>query len=99
MRPFSKESWPHLYDNLLSPESNLLFDEEVYTQSEEMSPSTERLAVFLWLYYIDERLPMYVSRVYSHDLQRISLKDLQPTLSQNMSSLLTPFLQMCYPFW
>ena len=29
-----------------------------------------------------------MSRVYSHDLQKQSLKDLQPTLSQNMDSLL-----------
>ena len=64
------------------------FDGEVYNQSEEMSPSTERLAVFLWLYYIDERLPMYIVRVYSHELQKMTLKDLQPTLSQNMDSLL-----------
>ena len=78
----------HLYDNLLCPDSALLFDGVVYNASEEMSPSTERLAVFLWLHYIDERLPMYVARVYAHDLQRTSLKDLQPIISQNMHSLL-----------
>ena len=85
---FFQRIMAHLYDNLMCPESTLIFDGEVFTQSEEMSPSTERLAVFLWLYYIDERLPMYVSRVYSHDLQKMSLKDLQPILSQNMNSLL-----------
>ena len=78
----------HLYDNLLSPEAALLFDGEVYNTSEEMSPSTERLAVFLWLHYIDERLPMYVARVYAHELQSMTLKDLQPVISQNMNSLL-----------
>ena len=31
---------------------------------------------------------MYISRVYSNDLQKLTLKDLQPTLSQNMDSLL-----------
>ena len=85
---FFQRIMAHLYDNLLSAESELIYDGQVYTSSEEMSPSTERLAVFLWLHYIDERLPMYVSRVYSHDLQKMSLKDLQPTLSQNMQSLL-----------
>ena len=78
----------HLYDNLLCPGSALQFDGVVYNQTEQMSPSTERLGVFLWLHYIDERLPMYVARAYSHDLQKLSLKDLQPVLSQNMESLL-----------
>ena len=85
---FFQRIMAHLYDNLLCAESALIFDGEVYTGSEEMSPSTERLAVFLWLYYIDERLPMYVSRVYAHELQKMSLKDLQPVISQNMNSLL-----------
>ena len=31
---------------------------------------------------------MYVARVYAHELQKMSLKDLQPVLSQNMNSLL-----------
>ena len=85
---FFQRIMAHLYDNLLSADSQLLYEGEVYTESEDMSPSTERLAVFLWLHYIDKRLLMYVSHVYSHDLQKLSLKDLQPTLAQNMESLL-----------
>ena len=85
---FFQRIMAHLYDNLLSADSNLTFDGETYTGNEEMSPTTERLAVYLWLYYIDERLPMYVSRVYAHDLQSKSLKDMQPIISQNMESLL-----------
>ena len=85
---FFQRIMAHLYDNLLSAESQLIYDGQIYKGNEEMSPSTERLAVFLWLQIIDERLPMYVSRVYSHDLQKMSLKDLQPVLSQNMDSLL-----------
>ena len=53
-----------------------------------MSPTTERLAVYLWLQLIDERLPSYVARVYAHDLTSKSLKDIQPHLSQSMDSLL-----------
>ena len=34
---------------------------------EVMSPTTERLAVYLWLSLIDERLPAYIARVYAHD--------------------------------
>ena len=85
---FFQRIMAHLYDNLLCPGSALQFDGEVYNQTEQMSPSTERLGVFLWLHYIDERLPMYVARAYSHDLQKMSLKDIQPVLSQNMESLL-----------
>ena len=85
---FFQRIMAHLYDNLLSADCQLLYDGEIYNQFEEMSPSTERLAVFLWLHYIDERLPTYISRVYSHDLQKMTLTDLQPTLSQNMDSLL-----------
>ena len=85
---FFQRIMAHLYDNLLTAESGITFDGEEFRTNEEMSPSTERLAVFLWLHYIDERLPMYIARVYSHDLQRKSLKDLQPVISQNMDSLL-----------
>ena len=53
-----------------------------------MSPTVERLAVFIWLQYIDERLPGYVSRIYAKDLQTNSIKDLQPQISMNMQSIL-----------
>ena len=53
-----------------------------------MSPTVERLAVFLWLHFIDERLPSYISRVYAKDLQGNSIKDLQPQISMNMKSIL-----------
>lgn len=43
-----------------------------------MSPPTERLAVYLWLSLIDQRLPAYVARVFAHDLQSKTLKDIQP---------------------
>ena len=54
-----------------------------------MSPTTERLAVYLWLSLIDERLPAYVARIYAHDLQTKSLKEIQPLLAESMDSLLT----------
>ena len=78
----------HLYDNLLSAESHIKHDGEVVTIDEEMSPTTERLAVFFWLLQIDERLPAYISRVYAHDLQTNSLKDIQPQICQNLDSLI-----------
>ena len=65
-----------------------MFDGQAVTVNEEMSPTVERLAVFLWLKLIDKRLPLYVSRVYSHDLQTKSVKDLQPEICENLDSLL-----------
>ena len=78
----------HIDDNLLKVASNLVHDGVAIAQDEEMSPTTERLAVYLWLQLIDERLPSYVARVYAHDLTSKSLKDIQPHLSQSMDSLL-----------
>lgn len=85
---FFQRIMAHLYDNLLSSDSNLTFDGEPYRTNEEMSPSTERLAVYLWLHFIDDRLPMYVARVYAHDLQTKSLKDMQPIISQSSTKCL-----------
>ena len=78
----------HLYDNLLSAGSTLKFDGEDVKENEEMSPTVERLAVFLWLHFIDARLPDYVSRVYAKDLQSYSIRDLQPQISMNMKSII-----------
>ena len=78
----------HLYDNLLTAGSTIKFEGDESTENEEMSPTVERLAVFLWLHFIDERLPDYVSRVYAKDLQYHSIKDLQPQISMNMKSIL-----------
>ena len=68
--------------------SGLHHDGALPTADEVMSPTTERLAVYLWLSLIDNRLPSYVARVYAHDLQSCTLKDIQPRLSQSMDSLL-----------
>ena len=70
---FYQRIMSHLYDNLLTSESAIKHDGENVTVNEEMSPTTERLGVFFWLYLIDERLPAYVSRVYAHDLMTRSL--------------------------
>ena len=66
-----------------------MFDGEEPTDDEELSPTAERLGVYLWLAKIDERLPAFVGRIYAHDLQSKSLKDIQPQLAASMDSLLT----------
>ena len=78
----------HLEDNLLTVESGLIHDGTEATEDEMMSPTTERLAVYLWLMLIDERLPSYISRVYAHDLGTKTIKELQPQIVNNMESLL-----------
>ena len=85
---FFQRIMSHLYDNLLSTDSGMLHDGAAVTVNEEMSPTTERLAVFFWLYQIDIRLPAYISRVYAHDLQSNSLKDIQPQICQNLDTLI-----------
>ena len=66
----------HLEDNLLTIESKLIHDGAAPMTDEEMSPTLERLAVHLWLTLIDERLPAHVSRVYAHDLQTKTIKEI-----------------------
>ena len=78
----------HLEDNLLTTDSGIQHDGANVTVNEELTPTCERIAVYLWLTLIDQRLPGYVSRVYSHDLQRMSLKDIQPQICDSMDSLL-----------
>ena len=78
----------HLEDNLLTVASGLLHDGEVIAEDEVMSPTVERLAVLHWLSLIDKRLPTYVARVFAHDLQSKTLKDIQPQLALSMDSLL-----------
>ena len=78
----------HLQDNLLTTDSDIKHDGETVDANEELTPTCERLAVYLWLMLVDQRLPSYVMRVYSHDLQRMSLKDLQPQICDAMDQLL-----------
>ena len=78
----------HLEDNLLTVASGLLHDGEVIAEDEVMSPTIERLAVLHWLSLIDKRLPTYVARVFAHDLQSKTLKEIQPQLALSMDSLL-----------
>ena len=59
----------HVEDNLLTTSSGIVHDGAAVTVNEDMSPSCERLLVYLWLVLIDNRLPAYIRRVYAQDLQ------------------------------
>ena len=78
----------HLEDNLLTIESNIIHDGETPTVDETLSPTAERLAVYLWMTLIDNRLPDFVARQYAHDLQTKSIKEIQPMIVDNMDALL-----------
>ena len=78
----------HLDDNLLTTTCGLTHDGAAPTVDEELSPMTERLAVYIWLQLVDQRLPSHVARVYAHELQSMSMKDIQPRISENMDSIL-----------
>ena len=86
---FYQRLMAHIEDNLLTVGSGLMYDGNAATEDEIISPTTDRLVVYMWLYLIDPRLPAYVGRVYAHDLQTKTLKDIQPQLSQSMEALIT----------
>ena len=50
---FYQRIMSHLYDNLLCADSNIVFDGSAVEEDEVMSPTVERLAVYLWLNLID----------------------------------------------
>ena len=78
----------HLEDNLLTVESGILHDGVAPTEDEVLSPTAERLAVYIWMNLIDNRLPDFVARQYAHDLQTKSIKEIQPMIVDNMESLI-----------
>ena len=77
----------HLKDNLVTAVSAIHYDGEDVIVDEELTPTCECLAVFIWLQLIDSHLPACVSRVYAHDLQNKSLKDIQPQLADSMKTI------------
>ena len=78
----------HLQDNLLTSDSTLLHDGAKPTQNEDLSPTTERLAVLHWMELIHPGLPALVQRTFAHDLQKMTLKDLQPQICDAIDSFL-----------
>lgn len=78
----------HLQDNLLQSGSRLKHNEETPTKTEEISPTVERLAVLRWMELIHPKLPMLVARTFAYDLQRMTLKDLQPQIVNGIDGFL-----------
>ena len=83
----------HLQDNLLCRGSRLSHDGATPTVNEEMSPTVERLAVLRWMELIHPSLPSLVQRTFAHDLQRMTLKDLQPQIVDALDGFLEELRQ------
>ena len=70
-------------------------DGKIPTTNETLSPTTERLNVLRWLEVLHPSLPNHVSNVFSQDLQTKSLKDLQPTICEQIDDLLRQVDEKC----
>ena len=83
----------HLQDNLLSSGSSLVHNGVTPERNEEMSPTVERLAVLRWMELLHPSLPALVQRTFAHDLQRMSLKDLQPQIADALDGFMEELRQ------
>ena len=78
----------HLHDNLLKKDSKLKHNDQSPSQDETISLTVERLAVLRWMELIDPRLPQLVARTFAYDLQRMTLKDIQPQIANGLNGFL-----------
>ena len=78
----------HLQDNLLPAGSRLKHNGEIPTENEVLSPTVKRLAVLRWMELLHPKLPAPVARTFAYDLQRMTLKDIQPQVSDGLDSFL-----------
>ena len=83
----------HLQDNLLHSGSRLKHNGETPRVNEDMSPTVERLAVLRWMELIHPSLPALVQRTFAYDLQRMTLKDLQPQIVDALDGFLEELRQ------
>ena len=63
--------------NLLLSSGRIEHDGQVPGRDEPLSPTTERMVVLRWLELLHQDLPALVAKVFAHELQTKSLKDLQ----------------------
>jgi hypothetical protein len=78
----------HLQDNLLQKDSKLKHNGKIATKNEDMSPTIERIAVLRWLELLHPKIPALVQRTFAYDLQRSTLKDLQPQIADALDGLM-----------
>jgi len=78
----------HLQDNLLQAGSKLRHNDAEVTRDELISPTVERLAVLRWMELLHPKLPSLVARTFAYDLQRMTLKDIQPQIADGLENFL-----------
>jgi hypothetical protein len=78
----------HLQDNMLLKGSKLKHNETTPTRNEEISPTVERLAVLRWMELLHPKLPALVAHTFAYDLQRMTLKDIQPQIADGLDQFL-----------
>lgn len=83
----------HLQDNLLTTGTKLRHNGQFPTSDEELSPTVERLAVLRWMELLHPSLPTLVQRTFAYDLQRMTLKDLQPQIADSLDGFLEELRQ------
>ncbi len=83
----------HLQDNLLTTDARMQHNGEEYKKCEDMSPTVERWAVLHWMHLLHPRIPSLVKRTFATDLQRYTLKDLQPRIADAIDSFLEEIQQ------
>ena len=83
----------HVRDSLLQKDQPLRHNGAIPSKDEELSPTLERLLVLLWLDKLHPELPDLVVKTFSYDLASMTLKDLQPRISQALPSLLAELKQ------
>ena len=83
----------HLQDNLLTKESNMRHKGKRFDKNEDMSPTVERFAVLYWMKLIHPKIPGLVKRTFATELQRNTLKELQPRIADAIDSFLEEIRQ------
>lgn len=78
----------HIADNLLKADGSIAHDGQVPKVDENLSPTTERLIVLRWLELLHPGLPNLIKRHYASQLQKQSLKELQPAICTSLEPLL-----------
>jgi len=78
----------HLQDNLLQKDCKLRHNGESVKVNEDLSPTVERLAVLHWMQLLHPGLPALVMRTFAYDLQRMTLKDMQPQIVDALDGFL-----------
>lgn len=78
----------HLQDNLLKSGSKLKHNGKTPAEDEFISPTVERLAVLRWMELIHPKLPQLVATQFSHHLQVMTLKDIQPQIADGLDGFI-----------